>query len=101
MMPSGLRYDGDDGLLPREEGLRGTPDLPDVPYSSDCPAVDNDSTLAESVGIASLSQLLDQMVMDIQHLEIELVRTRYRLSFFLEAQLPIFFLEAGPLTRGL
>ena len=38
MMPSGLRYDGDDGLLPREEGLRGTPDLPDVP--SACPDPD-------------------------------------------------------------
>lgn len=30
-----------------------------------------------------ISTLLDQMIMDIQHLEIEVVRARYRLSFHL------------------
>ena len=35
--------------------------------------------------LGAVSRLLDRMVMDIQHLEVELVRTRYRLSFSLES----------------
>ena len=31
-----------------------------------------------------VSHLLDQMIMDIQHLELEVIRARYKLSFFLE-----------------
>lgn len=34
--------------------------------------------------IDEVSHLLDQMIMDIQHLELEVVRARYKLSFFLE-----------------
>jgi len=34
--------------------------------------------------MAEVSHLLDQMIMDIQHLELEIVRTRYRLSFYLK-----------------
>ena len=34
--------------------------------------------------IEEVSHLLDQMVMDIQHLELEVIRARYKLSFFLE-----------------
>ena len=34
--------------------------------------------------IDEVSHLLDQMVMDIQHLELEVIRARYKLSFFLE-----------------
>lgn len=34
--------------------------------------------------ISSVSRLLDQMVADIQHLEVEVVRARYRLSFHLK-----------------
>lgn len=30
-----------------------------------------------------ISHLLDQMIMDIQHLELEVVRARYKLSFYL------------------
>lgn len=30
-----------------------------------------------------VSRLLDRMIMDIQHLEVEVVRARYKLSFFL------------------
>jgi len=33
--------------------------------------------------IDEVSRLLDQMVMDIQHLELEVIRARYKLSFFL------------------
>ena len=33
--------------------------------------------------IDEVSHLLDQMVMDIQHLELEVIRARYKLSFFL------------------
>jgi hypothetical protein len=33
--------------------------------------------------IDEVSHLLDQMVMDIQHLELEVIRARYELSFFL------------------
>ena len=36
-----------------------------------------------SFSICDVGSLLDQMVMDIQHLELELVRTRYKLSFHL------------------
>ena len=34
--------------------------------------------------IEEVSHLLDQMIMDIQHLELEVIRARYKLSFFLE-----------------
>ncbi len=34
--------------------------------------------------IDEVSHLLDQMVMDIQHLELEVIRARYKLSFFLK-----------------
>ena len=34
--------------------------------------------------IDEVSRLLDQMVMDIQHLELEVIRARYKLSFFLK-----------------
>jgi len=30
-----------------------------------------------------VSHLLDQMIMDIQHLELEVIRARYKLNFFL------------------
>ena len=33
--------------------------------------------------IDEVSRLLDQMVLDIQHLELEVIRARYKLSFFL------------------
>lgn len=34
--------------------------------------------------IDEVSHLLDQMIMDIQHLELEIVRARYKLSFYLK-----------------
>ena len=34
--------------------------------------------------IAEVSHLLDQMITDIQHLELEIVRARYRLSLYLK-----------------
>ena len=34
--------------------------------------------------IEEICQLLDEMIMDIQHLEVEVVRARYKLSFYLE-----------------
>ena len=37
-----------------------------------------------TLSIYDVSKLIDQMVMDIQHLELEIVRTRYKLSFHLE-----------------
>ena len=46
-------------------------DGPDIPYDP-------------HFHMEDISQLLDQMVMDIQHLEVELVRARYRLSFYLK-----------------
>ena len=33
--------------------------------------------------VDEVSRLLDRMVMDIQHLELEVIRARYKLSFFL------------------
>lgn len=33
--------------------------------------------------IDEVSRLLDRMIMDIQHLELEVIRSRYKLSFFL------------------
>lgn len=38
----------------------------------------------QRMGIQDVSRLLDRMVMDIQHLELEVIRERYRLSFYLE-----------------
>jgi len=66
--------------LPWEEtpdSFEPVSDYPEMSGCSGCPAADNPD-------IGAVSRLLDRMVMDIQHLEIELVRTRYRLSFFLE-----------------
>ena len=34
--------------------------------------------------ICDISTLLDRIVMDIQHLEIEIIRTRYKLSYYLK-----------------
>ena len=34
--------------------------------------------------VEEVSHLLDQMIMDIQHLELEVIRARYKLSSFLE-----------------
>ena len=36
-----------------------------------------------TLNIDEVSHLLDQMIMDIQHLELEVIRARYKLSFFL------------------
>ena len=69
----------------------------DLPWGSEDPEIRNDACSDEYYGedvhgapweptltIDEVSHLLDQMVMDIQHLEVELVRTRYRLSFYLK-----------------
>lgn len=37
-----------------------------------------------TLSILDVSHLLNRMVMDIQHLELEVIRARYKLSFFLE-----------------
>ena len=36
-----------------------------------------------ALSIDEVGRLLDRMVMDIQHLELEVIRARYKLSFFL------------------
>lgn len=68
----------------------------DLPWGSEDPEIRNDACSDEYYGedvhgapweptltIDEVSHLLDQMVMDIQHLELEVIRARYRLSFFL------------------
>jgi len=77
MTPSMLPFD--EGL-PWEEEFQ---DAPDLPVFSDPFYGGYEDPTEISIGITALSRLLDQMVMDIQHLEVELVRTRYRLSFHL------------------
>jgi hypothetical protein len=42
------------------------------------------ATWEPTLSIDEVSHLLDQMIMDIQHLELEVIRARYKLSFFLE-----------------
>lgn len=37
-----------------------------------------------TLNIDEVSHLLDQMIMDIQHLELKVIRARYKLSFFLK-----------------
>lgn len=67
--------------LPWEEtpdSFEPASDLPEMSACSGCPS-------ADGFDIGAVSRLLDRMVMDIQHLEVELVRARYRLSFFLES----------------
>ena len=69
----------------------------DLPWESEAPEIKNDACSDEYYGedvhgapweptltIDEVSHLLDQMVMDIQHLELEVIRARYRLSFFLD-----------------
>lgn len=76
-----------EAVLPFDQGLpwEETPEsfgpASDYPEMSDC----SGCLAADGPGIVAVSRLLDRMVMDIQHLEVELVRTRYRLSFFLES----------------
>lgn len=60
------------------ESFEPASDHPEMSDCSGCPAADGPD-------IGAVSRLLDRMVMDIQHLEVELVRARYRLSFFLES----------------
>ena len=61
-------------MPPFDEGLPWEEEVLDVPDLPDC--------IAPASG--EYGDPLDQMVMDIQHLEVELVRTRYRLSFYLK-----------------
>ena len=68
----------------------------DLPWETEDPETGTASSeenhgendLAESeehtLTIDEVSHLLDQMVMDIQHLELEVIRARYKLSSFLE-----------------
>lgn len=49
-----------------------------------CPEEAMHDPMEEKLDISSVSRLLDQMVTDIQHLEVEVVRARYRLSFYLK-----------------
>ena len=55
-------------------------------FSADgCYCGDNiDELLEPTIDIYEVSNLLDQMIMDIQHLELEVIRARYKLSFFLK-----------------
>ena len=78
MTPSMLPFD--EGL-PWEEEFQ---DAPDLPVSSDPFYGGYEDPTEISIGITALSRLLDQMVMDIQHLELEVIRARYKLSFFLK-----------------
>lgn len=59
------------------DAASGFPEMQECSCCIGCPT-------ADAPDIGSVSRLLDRMVMDIQHLEVELVRTRYRLSFFLD-----------------
>lgn len=73
--------------LPWEDGFDdNVPDLPDL-SDLDIPIDGGGGSCSftdETVRISAVSRLLDQMVTDIQHLEVEIVRTRYRLSFYLK-----------------
>lgn len=67
----------------------------DLPWEEEDPetgAADSKETYGEDVHgapweptltIDEVSHLLDLMIMDIQHLELEVIRARYKLSFFL------------------
>ena len=69
----------------------------DLPWEAEDPESDERTSINECHGedvhgapweptltIDEVSHLLDQMIMDIQHLELEVIRARYKLSFFLE-----------------
>ena len=47
----------------------------------------HDAPWEPTLTIDGVSHLLDQMVMDIQHLELEVIRVRYKLSFFLRKEM--------------
>lgn len=68
----------------------------DLPWEAEDPESDERTSINECHGedvhgapweptltIDEVSHLLDQMIMDIQHLELEVIRARYKLSFFL------------------
>lgn len=59
----------------------------DTVNENECAGSASDSishdSMEPALSIFEVSNLIDQMVMDIQHLELEIVRTRYRLSFHL------------------
>ena len=73
--------------LPWEDGFDdNVPELPDL-SDLDIPIYGGDgywNPPDETVRISAVSRLLDRMVTDIQHLEVEIVRTRYRLSSYLK-----------------
>lgn len=77
-------------LCSQDKGLPWEEDLPFAEESglcendfSECSYESEDIPHDPHFHMEEISHLLDQMVMDIQHLEIELVRARYRLSFYL------------------
>lgn len=63
-------------------------DLPKAPFTKgkDCATSSIHDHLTKEVKFSmdEVSYLLDRMITDIQHLELEVVRTRYRLSLYLE-----------------
>lgn len=68
----------------------------DLPWTTEDPASNSKTRTGDDYGedvhgapweptltIDEVSRLLDRIIMDIQHLELEVVRARYKLSFFL------------------